>query len=127
MKSNRCHESEELNRLCGRMVKVTLWNDEVHCGTLRRTDNESSADRYFDGYSVGGFMFHKTHVLSVATLKYGDIASACEPSDAENVCECGQALAYKTTTDETNERRVCPACGRLHYIDTSPDFRRAFK
>ena len=33
-----------------------------------------------------------------------------------SVCECGQKLTYETTPFISLERRVCPKCGRLHWV-----------
>lgn len=35
-------------------------------------------------------------------------------------CECGKELNYITTPHMTAEKRICPKCGRLHYVDGSP-------
>ena len=39
-----------------------------------------------------------------------------------DTCECGQILNYRTSPFMTTERRVCPKCGRLHWVDEPIDF-----
>lgn len=43
-------------------------------------------------------------------------------------CECGQELDYSVTPFMTTEKRVCPKCGRIKYIEeTSIDWARIIK
>lgn len=43
-------------------------------------------------------------------------------------CECGQELDYSVTPFMTEEKRVCPKCGRVQYIEDKPiDWARAVK
>lgn len=39
-----------------------------------------------------------------------------------DTCECGQLLNYRISPFMTTERRVCPKCGRLHWVDEPIDF-----
>lgn len=38
----------------------------------------------------------------------------------ESTCECGEKLNYIITPFLSNEKRICPNCGRIHYVDTAP-------
>lgn len=51
-----------------------------------------------------------------------------ELDDAEpNVCECGAELGYDKSLIFTVEQRVCPSCGRVHYVDETPiDWHKNF-
>lgn len=43
-------------------------------------------------------------------------------------CECGYTLNYAITPFMTIEQRVCPKCGKIHYVDETPiDWQKAFK
>lgn len=35
-------------------------------------------------------------------------------------CECGQELNYKISPFMDFEQRVCPNCGKVHFVDTAP-------
>lgn len=59
------------------------------------------------------------------TLQFKEIHTKTIP-EPSSVCECGNRLGYVATDEVTAERRVCVKCGRLHYVDTSPDFKLAF-
>lgn len=53
------HESEELNALLGKKVKITLWNDKILTGVLTRAEWMS------DRYKVANYYFRKTHVKKI--------------------------------------------------------------
>lgn len=38
----------------------------------------------------------------------------------KDICECGNILDYKTTIVMTLEQRICPSCGRKHYVEDGP-------
>lgn len=43
-------------------------------------------------------------------------------------CECGEKLGYAVTPFMTTEKRVCPGCKKVHYIEDKPiDWARVFK
>lgn len=42
-------------------------------------------------------------------------------------CTCGKRLKYAVSPFVTTERRVCPKCGKVYWVDDSPiDWKRAF-
>ena len=47
---------------------------------------------------------------------------------AQTECECGNLLPYRTSPFMTAEKRVCPKCKRIHYVDYAPtDWETNFK
>ena len=40
--------------------------------------------------------------------------------DIRCVCPCGYKLDYTPSPYITIERRVCPQCGRVHWVDDQP-------
>lgn len=43
-------------------------------------------------------------------------------------CECGYKLDYVKTPFMMTEKRVCPACGKIHYVDECPtDWAKVFE
>lgn len=56
------HESEELNALLGKKVKVTLFDNTTITGVLTR-----SLYRY-EKYEVAGHSFYKTHVKQIVVF-----------------------------------------------------------
>ena len=43
-------------------------------------------------------------------------------------CECGQILSFVKTSFVTCEKRVCPKCGKIYYVDEKPiDWRKVVK
>lgn len=43
-------------------------------------------------------------------------------------CECGEKLGYAVTPFMTTEKRVCPVCKKVHYIEEQAiDWARVFK
>ena len=57
------HESEKLNALLGKSVKVTMWDGEEVAGKLSRSE-------YRDGrYEVDNYSFRKTHVKKMEVLQ----------------------------------------------------------
>lgn len=56
------HESEELNAILGKKVKITLWNDEILTGVLTRAEWKP------DRYEVANYSFRKTHVKKIEVL-----------------------------------------------------------
>lgn len=60
---NYTHESEELNALLGKKVKITLFDDSIHIGVLRRAE-------WLQGrYEVDCLYFRKTHVKKIEVGK----------------------------------------------------------
>ena len=57
------HESEELNALLGKKVKVTFFDDTTKTGVLNR-----SLYRY-DRYEVADRSFRKTHVKKIEVVR----------------------------------------------------------
>lgn len=43
-----------------------------------------------------------------------------------SICECGQELNYKLSIVMGLEQRVCPNCGKVHYVETPIDWARVF-
>lgn len=42
-------------------------------------------------------------------------------------CTCGKRLKYAVSPFVTTERRVCPKCGKIHYVDYAPiDWQKNF-
>lgn len=57
------HESDELNALLGKKVKVTLFDDSVCIGVLQNS-------KYKQGrYAVDNYSFRKTHVKKIEVIK----------------------------------------------------------
>ena len=45
-----------------------------------------------------------------------------------NTCECGRRLDYHVSPYIMREKRVCPNCGRIHWVDDRPiDWERINK
>lgn len=62
MKKHYTHESEELNALLGKKVKVTLFDDTTITGALTRAEYRS------DRYEVANYSFRKTHVKKIEVM-----------------------------------------------------------
>lgn len=58
------HESEELNALLGKMVKITFWDDTTATGILSR--GTWKRDRY---EIKNSYTFRKTHVKKVEVVR----------------------------------------------------------
>lgn len=40
-------------------------------------------------------------------------------------CKCGNLLPYRISPFMTEEKRVCPKCGKVYWVDDSPiDWKR---
>ena len=57
------HESDELNALLGKKVKITLFDDTTITGVLTR--GEWKPDRY----EVSDYSFRKTHVKKIEVIE----------------------------------------------------------
>ena len=57
------HESEELNALLGKKVKVTLFDDTTITGVLTRAEWKP------DRYQVQNWAFRKTHVKKIEVIR----------------------------------------------------------
>ena len=57
------HESEELNALLGKKVKVTLFDDTTITGILTRAKWKP------DRYEVANYSFRKTHVKKIEVVR----------------------------------------------------------
>ena len=57
------HESEELNALLGKKVKVTLWDDTTITGILTRAEWKP------DRYEVENYSFRKSHVKKIGVVR----------------------------------------------------------
>lgn len=63
MKKHYTHESEELNAILGKKVKVTLFDDTTITGVLNRAEWKS------DRYEVANYSFRKTHVKKIEIVR----------------------------------------------------------
>lgn len=42
-------------------------------------------------------------------------------------CECGNLLPYRISPFMTEEKRICPKCGKIHHVDYAPiDWQKNF-
>ena len=41
-------------------------------------------------------------------------------TDDKQTCECGVRLPFTPSPYITTEKRVCPQCGRVHWVDDRP-------
>lgn len=57
------HESEELNALLGKTVKVTLFDGTMITGVLTRAEYRP------DRYEVANYSFYKTHVKKIEVVR----------------------------------------------------------
>nr|DAJ86949.1 MAG TPA: Gemin6 6 [Caudoviricetes sp.] len=57
------HESEELNALLGKKVKVTLFDDTTITGILTRAEWKPYR------YEVANYSFRKTHVKKIEVVR----------------------------------------------------------
>lgn len=57
------HESEELNALLGKKVKITLFDDTTITGVLTRAEWKP------DRYQVENWTFRKTHVKKIEVIR----------------------------------------------------------
>lgn len=57
------HESEELNALLGKKVKVTFFDDTTKTGVLTRAEYRP------DRYEVANYSFRKTHVKKIEVVR----------------------------------------------------------
>ena len=57
------HESEELNALLGKKIKVTLFDDTTITGILTRAEWKP------DCYEVANYYFYKSHVKKIEVVK----------------------------------------------------------
>lgn len=57
------HESEELNVLLGRKVKVTLWDKTTITGVLTRAEWKQGR------YQCANYSFRKTHVKKIEVVR----------------------------------------------------------
>ena len=60
------HESEELNALLGRKVKVTRFDNTTITGVLTRAEWKP------DRYQVANYSFRKTHVKKIEVLWWNE-------------------------------------------------------
>lgn len=67
MKKHYTHESEELNALLGNKVKVTLFDDTTLTGILTRAEWKP------DRYEVANYYFRKSHVKTIAVVRWLNI------------------------------------------------------
>lgn len=56
------HESEELNALLGKKLKITLWNDKILTGVLTRAKWKPGR------YECANYSFRKTHVKNIEVI-----------------------------------------------------------
>lgn len=57
------HESEELNVLLGKKVRVTLFDNKTITGILTRAEWRSNR------YEVANYSFYKTHVKKIEVVR----------------------------------------------------------
>ncbi len=57
------HESEELNVLLGKKVKVTLFDDTTITGILTRAEWKPNR------YGIANYSFRKTHIKKIEACK----------------------------------------------------------
>ena len=63
MADKNVHESEELNALLGKNVKITFWDNSIKQGRLGRSEY---SNRYkLDVPYKGGYHFYKTHIKKI--------------------------------------------------------------
>lgn len=62
MKKHYTHESEELNALLGKKVKITLFDGTTIMGVLTRAEWKP------DRYQVENWTFRKTHVKKIEVI-----------------------------------------------------------
>lgn len=62
MKKHYTHESEELNALLGKKVKITLFDDTTITGVLTRAEWKP------DRYQAQNWTFRKTHVKKIEVI-----------------------------------------------------------
>lgn len=60
------HESDKLNALLGKQVKITLFNGRVLVGVLGKT---KCGSRYSVATPCGEYTFYKTHVKKSEVVK----------------------------------------------------------
>ncbi len=63
MKKHYTHESEELNALLGKKVKITFFDDTTIIGVLTRAEWKT------DRYQVQNWTFRKTHVKKIEVVR----------------------------------------------------------
>lgn len=63
MKKQYTHESEELNALLGKKVKVTLFDDTTITGILNRAEWKP------DRYEVANYYLRKSHVKKIEVVR----------------------------------------------------------
>ena len=62
MKKHYTHESEELNALLGKKVKVTFFDDTTITGILTRAEWKSGR------YECANYSFRKTHIKKIEVI-----------------------------------------------------------
>jgi len=60
------HESEKLNALIGKRVKIIFWDDKEECGVLGRS--EYSKRYKIDRPRKGPLHFYKTHIKKISEV-----------------------------------------------------------
>ena len=70
MAKKNVHESEELNSMLGKRVKIVLTDNTVHTGVLGKESNYSERYR-LDRREMnrGDLCFYKTHVKKIELLR----------------------------------------------------------
>lgn len=62
MRRTYTHESEKLNSLLGKKVKVKFYDDDIRIGILQKS-------KYHSGYyTIDNLEFRKSHVVKVVVL-----------------------------------------------------------
>jgi small nuclear ribonucleoprotein (snRNP)-like protein len=71
MAKKNVHESEELNALLGKRVKVVLFDNTVHWGVLGKSEysDRYKLDRTEMNIDMGNLCFYKTHIKKVEVLR----------------------------------------------------------
>lgn len=57
------HESEKLNALLGKSVRITMWNGKAVAGKLSRSEYRNGR------YEVDNYSFRKTHVKKIEVVR----------------------------------------------------------
>ena len=71
MAKKNVHESEKLNALLGKRVKIVLFDDTVHIGILGKSEysDRYKLDRSEMNIDRGDLCFYKTHIKKVEVLR----------------------------------------------------------
>lgn len=71
MAKNNVHESEKLNALLGKRVKIVLFDNTIHTGILGKSEysDRYKLDRREMRIDRGDLCFYKTHIKKIEVLR----------------------------------------------------------